>query len=570
MNDKTNTFERLVLTLESTQRQDMLRQLADMTERQEEETAAAKKAYFHAATDTLVPDTKLNDEPFLVRLWFTILAFFSSSSPSRMYSEYLVTNLGKRLNAVYGLYIDARKNSYSDEFYQELAKLKKTQVFFSNLLVSYENDKSSFILILASLLIKDTCDAIQKAIDPFSVPVDQVLNRDIRLSFIREMETLFVTVSESDRLRMYQAMQAIEWIRFFCRVPLERLLMRFAPVDESRLTCLVNTVEVEMKELANLLNSGKKIPILLLEALFVFNAQEKLVEDSYDFEKECSDFVSKAAKNLSAIRNFKTSFAIADFVRFTVRDVTWKPAVVESVEDWFFLFKNAWKKRFDDKWSAWNKLHKRAMLEKNMCLFIEKSVLPSLASHPWEGMWLPLTLYRELSICFLKGMFTQMYSHSMMKPLKILLIDGDFYRRENMIEYTDAFSSLEHMQQLLENFENQLEPKGIIGEGFQLIKKEMAATVKGKARLESLMMSVESDAEHIVSLAKASFRSIDSILGGILGVVRGAPYETLVNMASIQGKQNERYRKELESVRQLIRSAYDFLSDADVLETETR
>lgn len=568
MNDKTNTFERLVLTLESSQRQDMLRQLAEITELEEEDAIVSRKPAAPETVENLTPDIKLLEESFFVRLWFTIAAFFNSSSPSLLYSDHLVTSLGKKLDTKYNLYIDTRHGFYTDEFYQEILKLKKTQIFFLTLLSGYENNKGGFSIILASLMMKKTYEAILKTTDPFSIPVEQDIKKDIRLSFIREMDSVFLLISEDERFQMYQAIQAIEWIRHFCTLPLERILMRFSIVQGGKPICMIDTIGDELKEIVNVLSSAKKIPVLLLEGLFLFNIQDKINDDKFDFEKECSVFVSTASDHLSGIRQFKSNLILADFVRYAIRDVTWKPSPVEGGEDWFVLFKNAVKKRFDDKWASWNCLHRKAMLEKNICLYLGKPEMPLLQYHPWNGMWIPLTLQREFSICFLKGFSAGIYTREIMKPLKILLIDGDFYRRENLVEYTDAFSSLENLQQQIDIFENRLSSKGDIGEGFSLISKDMAATIKGKARLENLMFTTSSDAEQIISRAKTAFRSIDVILGGILGVVRGGQYETLVNMAAIQGKQNERYRKELENVRRLIRSASELLSDAEVIEKE--
>jgi len=188
--------------------------------------------------------------------------------------------------------------------------------------------------------------------------------------------------------------------------------------------------------------------------------------------------------------------------------------------------------------------------------------------HPWEGMWLPLSLSRELTIAFLKGVFRKLYPAVIMKPLKVLLIEGDFYRRENLVEYTDAFSTLEHQQQVLDTFETRLSPKGDIGEGFELIQREKIATVKGKARLENLMLSIESEAEMIAGRVISAFRSMDAILGGVLNVVRGGPYETLINLASIQGKQNDKFRKDLAGVCQLMRDIIEILEEIQRIEKE--
>ncbi len=568
MNENSNTFERLVLSLESSQRQDMLRQLAEKNEQLENTLAPVRRAEGELPEVQSFSDRKLLEEPFLVRLWFTIIAFFSSSSPTRIYSESLVTRLGKKLSVSYGRLIDTRQRIYSGELYQELLKLRKVQGFFTSLLTAYENDKGAFYIILGSMYLPHTCSQILKTTDPFSVPYDQELHKDVRQSFLREMETIFAALPEKERGHMYQVVQAIEWMRNFTLIPFERMLLRYIVVEGIKPSCTIDTIEDEMKILAHVLSGGKKIPILLLESLFLFTMQEEMLNDKFDMEKECEVFVATATVNLSGIRQFKNNVPVTEFVRFSLHDVAWQPSYTERGEDWFQLFKNAWKKRFDEKWSEWNRLHRKAMLEKNTRLFLGVDSVPRLLYHPWEGLWLRLSLRREFSISFLKALFSNIYPLDMMKPLKILLLDGDFYRRENMAEYTDAFSTLEHMHQQLETFENRLSPKGDLGEGFLLLHAEKGASVKGKARLENLMLNIDFEAEVIIGRAVTAFRSMDAILGGVLGVVRGGPYETLVNMASIQGKYNERYRKELESVRSQIQGSVGYLADAEIIEKE--
>ena len=128
---------------------------------------------------------------------------------------------------------------------------------------------------------------------------------------------------------------------------------------------------------------------------------------------------------------------------------------------------------------------------------------------------------------------------------------------------------LEHFQRDIEAFENRLAPKGDIGEGFALIQKEKMATVKGKARLENMMLSTDSEVEAIIARSMAAFKSIDLILGGVIDLVRGGPYETLVNLAALQGKQNESFRKELIHTRHLIREASTILNDAEIIEKDS-
>ncbi|HHU36735.1 MAG TPA: hypothetical protein GXZ47_05845 [Treponema sp.] len=563
------TFERLVKTLESSERQNLLLKLASTTELSTEDSQQRARHNILSGDGAIIPEEQFIQLHFLWRLWFGVCSLFSSASPVQIYTRSMVQGLGKKLARSSSVYIDSRLRLYSSAMYEELKRLKKIQSFFGKLLSSYEENKGGFFIILSSLMIKKTAESIASAADPFAFPAGTVDQKDVRLSCIRAMDSVLTNIPAEERARMYQSAQAIEWMRRFCSVPLDRILLRFDIMSGVTQGCPVDSVTEEMKSLVNVLLSAHTIPVLMLEAMFLFSEQEKIRESGYDLEKECSIFLTSASAHLLTIAEFKATIPLADFVRFSIHDVSWQPLITESGEDWFMLFRNAWKKRFEQRWTTWNREHRRETLKTRMVNYLEVDDLPVLAYRPWEGMWLPLSMRRDLSLVFLKGFFSSVYPSVVMKPLKVVLIEGDFYKRENLMEYTDAFSNLEHGQGLIEGFEQRLSPKGDIGEGFDLVQREKMATVKGKARLDNMMLTTDSEVEMLISQAVTAFNSMDLILGGIIEVVRGGPYETLVNMASIQGKQNEKFRKELTHVRQLIREASLIIIETEKLEKET-
>ncbi len=570
MGEKPDTFERLVLTMESTERRDLLRQLAERTEsRNEDYKTQDARVEVVPPGEEFSPERQYTAQPFIVRLWFALMAFFSSTTALQAYSAYLVRVLGRKLARQYSAFIDVRQRSYTNDFHRELVRLRDAQAFFTALLVEYEANKGGFFVILSSLAMKKTFETIGEAANPFSEPYDRETGKDVRNSCLRAIDSVLLSIPEDERARLYQAARAIEWIRLFTSVPIDRILLRFSVMNDLKQGCPLDTVSDEIECLASALASGRKIPVLMLEAMYLFAMQDTMRQAGFDLERECSAFLAEASRHLLSIKEFKGAIPLEDFVRFSAGNVNWRPQILEGGEDWFQLFKNAWKKRFEERWTEWNRLHRLAMLKSRIVTFLGAKEMPKLEYHPWEGMWMPLSLRRELSVCFLKGLFESVYPSTIMRPLKILLVEGDFYRRENLMEFTDAFSALEHQQSLLQTFESRLSPKGDIGEGFELIQREKIATVKGKARLENLMLTTESETELLISRVVAALRSVDLILTGVIDVVRGGPYETLVNMASIQGKQNERFRKELANVRQIAKEALFILSDAEVIEKES-
>ena len=569
MTEEMSTFERLVLTLASSERQELLNQIAESGEITRYESQLSAIPEHPVIDDGSLPQRTLSGESFFFRLWCKLRAFFTSTSVNLIYSGYLIKQLGKKIERTASPYVDIRRKFFTENFYTEIVKLKDMQAFFTSLLAAYENDKGGFYIILASLLMPDTYEQLATASDPFSVPWEQDSKSDIRLSMLRKMDSILSKVSEEERSTMYQSARSIEWIRFFCQLPLTKMLSRFAFQPGSNKTCMIDSLSSELVQLVDILSSAKNIPVLMLEALYLFSVQDEIEEKKFNFEKECRSFVSAATNHLSRIVQMKANIPFISLVRYTLRDISWQPSLKAEGEDWFALFRIAWKSRFEKRWSRWSRLHRKAMLERDICIFLGTTTIPTLAFRPWAGIWLVVSLYRELSLCFLKGVFTSCYPAEWLKPLKILLLEGEFYRRENLAEYTEAYSIMEHQQQIIEAFENRLSPKGDIGEGFTIVQRENIATVAGKTRIENLMLTINSEAEQIISMTVSAFRSIEQVLGGILSVDRGGPYETLINLASIQGKQNERYRKELEHIRQMVIDACRILSDAEELEKDS-
>lgn len=570
MDENLDTFERLVISLESSERQDLLKQLADKTEIRSGEGKDGTSAAVLLGEASHDPAETFHEQPFLARLWFILMSLFTSVTPVGAYSASLVSSLGRKISRNCSSHIDVRKRLYTDTMYRDMVRLGDVQDFFSTLLSAYENNKGDFYIVLSQLLMKNTSELIARAADPFVESYEREQTIDIRLSCLRKLDAAFMEIQEDERARMYQAAQGIEWMRRFCLVPIGRILIRFNVMSDLLKGCPIDSVNEEMKALVSCFVSARKIPTIMLEAMFLFSVQDKAQNIEFDIEKECASFLSTASAHLTGIREFKTTVPLADFVRFAANDTSWSPSLSEGGEDWFMLFKTAWKKRFDERWGEWNRLHRSFMLRKRMIDFLGCKDLPVLTSRPWEGLWLSLSLRRELSFIFLKGFFMYLYPTQVMKPLKLVLIEGDFYRRENLAEYTDSFSALEHQQVIIETFENRLTEKGDIGEGFLLIVRDKIATVKGKARLENLMLTTESEVELMISRTLAAFRSIDLILGGILEVSRGGPYETLSNLAMIQGKRNEQFRKELGSVKHILREASSLLNDIEIVEKESR
>ncbi len=551
MAKEKNIFEKLVEGLDQEERKSMLERLSDVAEidsaiyEAQSETSRRAKVFNGISKKRI----SLEDEGFIVRVWFKVLALFSSSSAEEKYSAYIIADLGKRLAQKYGAYILVKRRMYTDTLYKALVSLEKVRAFFVPYVNAYNNNRGDFYILLSSLISPEETKEISQAADPFSEPYETDFKRDIYSTFVKKVDDALNFFPSDEKEKIYQAAQAVEWLSIFASFPLNQIIIQFSNLTGKGQMCLLDMVTGDLKRVCSILASAVKIPSRLMVALFVFLKQEKLEDNSFAFDSECSQFVKIAADYLKDIISFKSKIPLTDFVRFSTGDILWDPDIEVYGEDWFKLFKSAWKDRFEERFAEWKKLNSGYALRKKALTFLECSELPALEHRPWQAAWIDFKFYGETVFLFLKAFFLGVYPRRISKILKIVLSEGDFRNREALAEFTDAFSELEHGRDSIENFERRLSPKGDLGEGISIALNEKLGTHAGKIKLNTLMATVNSEADTFRDNTLSALQSIDGILEGILNVSRGGQYNILSNLDTIRGVGNENLRENLAYIR---------------------
>lgn len=563
MMEHKDTFDVLVKSLEDSERREMLDRIADVAEMDaavsEPQAEPARKARvrMEAARKT----SRLADEGFWVRLWFKVLSLFSSATPEERYMAHLVEELGVRLSQKYGTYILVKRRIYLDALYRDLIFIENARSFFLPYINEYDKHRGDFYILLASLVAPETAELISAALDPFTESYETDAKKDIHASFIKEMDVAFNSFSDDEKSSMYQAASSMEWFSIFASFSLRHAIGQFSDAAGKGQICSIDTISDDLKKLSSILASAVKVPGRLLEALFMFMQRDMIDDKSFNFDKECTTFVKTATNYLAGIASFKNKVPLTDFVRFSCADILWEPNVERRGEDWFKLFKIASKERFEKRFAEWTKLHDKYLLKTRALSFLKCSSLPELEYVPWEDSWLELKFHRETLFLFLKGFFSNVYQRQISRVLKIILAEGDFFRRENLAEFTDAFNVLEHGKQDIADFEERLSPKGDLGEGFSIALTEKKGTVNGKARLEHLMITVETESGTFCSSVLDALKSMTAILGGILGVSSDSHYGTLSNLSSIYGPDGGNLRSDISAARSKIQECASIMAE---------
>ncbi|UTC67101.1 MULTISPECIES: DUF5312 domain-containing protein [unclassified Treponema] len=569
MERSLSTFDQLVKSLSTEETQSLLESIQRGMEefsteaQQEEKETLSERIREHQSIG-------ISSEPFLIRLWLSIKSFLRSIPLKVIYNEELLKRMAKSLKRTAGPYININQNVYSGIFYTELKNLRKTQLFFTSLLSAYDSGKGSFYMLVSSFVAPATYERLMKETNPFSIKIGSEVSSNIRTGFLRKIDSVFSNLTDEEKSEMYQCAQAIEWMKSFCSLALDKTLLRFNVISDSNATCQALTIQPEMEVLSSILYSKKNIPHNLLQALFLMHAQETIIDDDKRMVREADEFIKEAIEALGTIRIFLKQVPLLDITRYIKKDINWMPYRLTGGEDWFIYFKQAWYERFNQKWSTWSYEQKKFNIKVQMINLLKVGDLESMKFCPWRNLWVECKFKKELPFLFLKTFFYSFYNEKQSDTLKTILVEGNFYRHENLNEYTTSYNVLEHRKGEFEKFENRLSPTGDIGTAFAKIRAEKTATLKNKNQIEGLMHTIESEAKQLINSSIDALKSVEQILTGILGGGKTSLYATITNWAVIAGANNGIFREEVASVKEQIHTGINLLSLAEKLEAEAR
>ena len=564
-----STFDQLVKSLSTEETQSLLESIQNSIEEFRSEAQPEEK---DSLSERIIEHQHagISSEPFLIRLWLSIRSFLRSIPLKVIYNEELLKRMAKSLKRSAGAYININQNIYTGVFYTELKNLRKTQLFFTSLLSAYDSGKGSFYMLVSSFVAPATYEKLMKETNPFSIKIGSEVSSNIRTGFLRKIDSVFSNLTDDEKSEMYLCAQAIEWMKSFCSLALDRTMLRFNVISDSNASCQALTIQPEMEVLSSILYSKKNIPHNLLQALFLMHAQETIIDDDSRMVKEADEFIKDAIEALGAIRIFLKQVPLLDITRYIKKDINWMPYKLTGGEDWFIYFKQAWYERFNQKWSTWSYEQKKFNIKVQMINLLKVGDLESMKFCPWRNLWVECKFKKELPFLFLKTFFYSFYSEKLSNTLKTILVDGNFYKHENLNEYTTSYNVLEHRKGEFEKFENRLSPTGDVGSTFAKIRAEKTATLKNKNQIEGLMHTIESEAKQLITSSIDALKSIELILTGILGGGKTSTYATITNWAVIAGVNNGLFREEVAAAKEQIHTSINLLSLAEKLEAEAQ
>jgi hypothetical protein len=507
--------------------------------------------------------------PWYYRLFYFILGLFRGKAPEKIFADSRVNKLGREIDARFpGLY-DYQRNFLLPGFHELLSFLKEAARFFYNVLdLSVNRDRGSFYAFLGSLEMGEVHKYLEKGTDPDAVVSanPNAGEAELRQAGFRAMENAFAGISEEQRNTMYTNARSLYCLKELSAFLFDRVLMAFG-FEASKQVCSANLVRDMLDDLNSILFSLKEPPSLaLMESLFVFASQEKAGEQGFEINRELRSLLTKAENALATIRNFNRQAPLTLILRCANRDLSYFPQEKSGGEDWFTVYRDYWKRRMETRFAEFMRQKRRRDLLNSFRYFLKGTNLKSLdhvvsESNP-DGMPVP----GVFALSFLLSFYSAVFMGDINKVLRPVLIDGEFYKRENRTEFTECYNDLIKLEDDILHFEMDISPSGDMGKRYALARQDMASLPVKRRKIQIVIEDAARDAARIAERARNACKTMIGIINGILKKDTGGKYDTLANFSQLAGKGNAFTVALIESADKF-KKTLQLLDDIDIMES---
>ncbi|MDR1863255.1 MAG: DUF5312 domain-containing protein [Treponema sp.] len=513
--------------------------------------------------------------PWYLQVSYSVLGFFKSRPSFKIFEDHRIAALGRKISYQAPGFYDYRKGVLLPSFYNQLQLLKNSARFFYTALDAGVNrDKGAFYAFLGSLEMAPVHHLLQTNTNPNVIGknLPDASETEIRQAAFHAMESAIGKITEDSKNAMYFDARSLYCLKKLASFPFERVIAVFQPDPSSNgKICSAAVVRDLLEDLDHILFSLKVIPSMpLLESLFIFLLQDRVQEQGVDINKEIRNLLDRAEEALSVIRNFNKQVPLTAILRCAARDLTIVPKEIAGGEDWLVVYREYWKHRIEALCAAYIKeLHLRALFNAIRCFLkgtdftIMDCRLPetTLAGMPIKGVFPVKGL---LSLSFILAFYSVVFMGDVNKVLRPILLDGDFFRKENRAEFTESYNNLAKLGDDIERFETSISPSGDYIKRYVRAMKETVALPVKRRKMQTVIEAASGEAAAILEQTRKASVSMINVLNGILEKNPQEKYDTLVNMFSLSRR--GRFAAGIGETVKKLQTLLQLLDDIDAIE----
>ena len=301
---------------------------------------------------------------------------------------------------------------------------------------------------------------------------------------------------------------------------------------------------------------GKIISNALIEAISVYTILEKQPSEKKDEQakQQQDEFILNAIVQLEEIKTFMDEVPLRALGALAHNSIDWSPPLPQGAEDWYFKFKNRWKKYLDSLWTARVVRKQKADIIFQLKETFNLTSLPLLPVRPWSTLWGGIIFEHDYTMGFINFFFKHLYP--LYEPvIKTLVIEGVFIKKENGIQLSDLMHDFETEAEHFDVFMGNLADSGMFGSIFM---KAGSPSSTNQQKINSAMQRLTAEAAMIVRDFFSYCPQLVEVFRGIVGDSKNPRYDTISNLNIIQGTENEEFKQKILAARRGIDKYCEF------------
>jgi len=499
-------------------------------------------------------------------------ALFAGKKKQEILEEVLLNRLKKQImHQTHGL-VDFKYSLFLEDMRNELDELAKSAYFFKEAMQKcFRKEKANFFAFLGSFELSSTHERLQNEVNPQRIAAETSSKEDpnIKLEMEKRLRDILNSIPEADRKKMYLDSQALFYLYSFCIYPFDGILERFNYNHfKGKLSCEFSDISKKLVDLAEIMQSVVVPPTVnALKAVFLYFNEDNLDESDFNLEDQLTEDFKRAEEALVKIRLFNKKIPLLPLLKIIKKNYCFSIEALKGGEDWLVLYKNYWITRLDDLYKEYMNKRKINSIEEEALQFLKAKEFPQVKYYHPQYYKRGLAIGHWRSLAVIKGFALSVFPGTMQRPLKILLVNGEFYKDSNRVEFTDCFNYLNNLGNTLIAFEKKLTPPE--GEYAlkleEIIENQLVAKIELK-NTQMLFTKIDIEARNILDQTAAYLQTLKLIINGILYSEMGVKYDTISNIGYIGGRENPLLVKEWEKILYLLAQLVEIINNIRSIE----
>ena len=499
------------------------------------------------------------------RLWIMVRVVFGKMNRETLLEDMILGKLGKKIERKYSDVYWQHTGILGQNFYWNVKKLQERLDFMRDPLRKVLGSrKREFFAFLAGWDMPDIQEQLIAEIQPEHISYEKSIYDPYKLRKEIEfrIDDIIGGIDNSRKKLIYARVRMLHHLSLLVSYQYEKLLTHFEKRPVQKMEALLTDVRTPLVDLTNTLYTMKSPPPEeLMKLVFLFYLQDVIEdEDSEEIDKRLLALLNRTEECMSFIRFFNQQVPLLQLTRLVMRNIEYLPPAIPGGEDWFVLFKQFWYDRFETAMRRYTEEYKRGKMIEKAKEFLKSTVYPDVEVYSKAGKDLKLQPVYVKTIGFIRGFMDRMFIPDMNSPLKLILIDGEFYKEQNREEYNDAYNGMLWVNDRITALGKQLAPDGEFGLRLDLIGHEIPNEKKRIQKVQRIIEEIDVQMEEVIKKSLDYATLLKNLIGGILYGDMGGRYDTLSNMGYIGRNENKNLQQKLGMVQKKLDGFLEILS----------